>query len=156
VLNVLLSEAGGSEPLTFYIDEGVIEITTRELADKQLFTKVYPVDDLLMDIPDFANAPSFNLSSSTSGTSTSGGTSTGMSSSSTGLFSNTTSSGSTGTNAGTTKLDRAQQLIDLIVSTIQSDIWKENGGLASIRYWNGSLIVTAPRSAHEAIGGPID
>src|SRR5947209_5890062 len=37
-LNLLLSEAG-SGTLTYYIDQGVIEITTKELADKEMFTR---------------------------------------------------------------------------------------------------------------------
>jgi hypothetical protein len=32
----------------------------------------------------------------------------------------------------------------------------QNGGKGTIRFFNGNLIVTAPRSVHEAIGGPVD
>ena len=39
---------------------------------------------------------------------------------------------------------------------IQPDIWHVNGGLAGIRYFNGSLIVTAPRSVHEALGDGVN
>ena len=53
VLNLLLSEASGGDALTFYVDDGVVEITTRELADKKVYTQDLPVDDLLMDVPDF-------------------------------------------------------------------------------------------------------
>jgi hypothetical protein len=35
-------------------------------------------------------------------------------------------------------------------------VWRQNGGPASIRFFNGTLIVTAPRSVHEAIGGPLE
>src|SRR5437762_849899 len=59
VLGLVLREAGGGDVLTFYADGGVIEITTREVADKQLFTKVYPVEDLLGEVPDFVG-PDFN------------------------------------------------------------------------------------------------
>jgi hypothetical protein len=31
-----------------------------------------------------------------------------------------------------------------------------NGGTAAIRFFNGSLIVTAPRSVHESLGGLVD
>src|SRR3982751_321998 len=53
VLNLLLSEASGGDTLAWYADGGVIEITTKEMADKKVYTKVYPVDDLIMDVPDF-------------------------------------------------------------------------------------------------------
>ena len=73
VLTVLLNEAGVGL-LTYYTSEGVIEVTTAELADKEMITRVYPVDDLIMEIPDFDNAPSFSLSDS-QGSGGSGGTS---------------------------------------------------------------------------------
>src|SRR5437667_3932721 len=43
VLSLLCNEAGGGSLLTFYTDGGVIEITTREIADRQMFTRVYPI-----------------------------------------------------------------------------------------------------------------
>ena len=43
-----------------------------------------------------------------------------------------------------TRADRAQALVDVITSTIQPEIWQANGGTAAIRFFNGSLIVTAP------------
>src|SRR5581483_31867 len=63
-LDLLLSEAGGGDQLTFDVDQGVIEITTRELADRRMVTRVYPVDDLIMVIPDFTDAPQFRLDAS--------------------------------------------------------------------------------------------
>jgi hypothetical protein len=55
-----------------------------------------------------------------------------------------------------TKQERADDLVTLIRETIRPEIWKENGGTAAVRYYNGNLIVTAPRSVHEAIGGPVE
>ena len=51
---------------------------------------------------------------------------------------------------------KAQELVDLIVDTVSPTIWLRNGGMARIRFFDGNLIVTAPRSVHEAIGGPMD
>src|SRR4051812_12923212 len=67
-LMLVLSEAGAGDRLTYYTDDGVIEITTRELADSKLITRVYPVDDLIVDVPDF-QGPQFDLSSNNSGSS---------------------------------------------------------------------------------------
>jgi hypothetical protein len=55
-----------------------------------------------------------------------------------------------------TRAERAQALIDTIQQIIQPDIWNVNGGTSAIRFWNGSLIVTAPRSVHEALGGYVE
>src|SRR5215469_2803690 len=60
-LDLVLSEAAGGDSITYYIDEGVIEITTRDIADHQMVTRVYDVQDLIMEVPDFTNAPQFSL-----------------------------------------------------------------------------------------------
>ena len=144
VLNLILNEAGGQggSLLTFYVDQGVIEITTREVADRQLITRVYPVQDLLVEVPDFIG-PDFNLASQSSGGGRGGGGG-----------GNIISSNGNGndTEQKMTRAERAQALIDVITSTIQPDIWQVNGGTAAIRFFNGNLIVTAPRSVHEALG----
>src|SRR3954447_14306858 len=46
VLDLALEEAGAGTALAYYVDQGVIEITTREIADHDLLTKIYPVEDL--------------------------------------------------------------------------------------------------------------
>jgi hypothetical protein len=154
VLKSVLDETGAGEQLTYYIDEGVIEITTKEIADNQMITRVYPVDDLVMEIPNF-QGPQFNLQGQTAQVSGGGGGGGGGGSGS-GLFSG--SSGTTGNyanNENTTKAQRADSLVKLIQDTVKPEIWRENGGTASIRYFNGHLIVTAPRSVHEAISGKL-
>lgn len=143
VLQLTLREAGAGDLLTFYVDADIIEVTTREVADEQLFTHVYPVDDLIMEVPDFVG-PNFNLQGSSVGGSTGGQ----------GPFNG--GSGSGNENKGKSRAERAQELIDMIQAIIEPDTWDVNGGRAAIRFLNGSLIVTAPRSVHEALGGPVD
>ena len=60
MLDLVLNEAGAGTALTYYVDQGVIEVTTRELADKDLFTRVYPIEDLIVEVPDFVG-PDFNI-----------------------------------------------------------------------------------------------
>jgi hypothetical protein len=144
----VLIESSAGTPLTFYVDDGVIEITTREIADKQLITRVYPIEDLIVEIPDFVG-PDFNLDTGNSGGRGGGG---GGGSSPFGGGSGDKDRG--GNNS--TRAERAQALIDMITSVVEPDAWNVNGGTAAIRFFNGSLIVTAPRSVHEALGGPVD
>ena len=66
-LTLILSEAGAGTKLGFTVDEGVIEIATQELIDSKMYTKVYPIEDLIMVIPDFDDAPDFSLTNQTSG-----------------------------------------------------------------------------------------
>jgi hypothetical protein len=153
-LDLMLGETGGSGKIGFTYDDNVIEITTQELIDSRMYTKIYPVQDLIMEIPDFTDAPNFNLSSNTQANQagTGGG---GSSSSSTSLFTGNTGN-SNNSKSGKTTTERANDLMDLIRSTVQPDCWVENGGKAAIHFFNGNLIITAPRSVLEAIGGPFD
>jgi hypothetical protein len=155
-LSVILDEAAGGEALTYYVEDNVIEITTKAVADKIMFVRVYPIEDLILDVPDFADAPNFDLTSTSSsggggGKSGSGG---GGGNSGGSLFGSGTSSAPK--EAPKTKEQRADDLVQLIMATISPEVWNANGGTASIRYFNGSLVVSAPRSVHEALGGPID
>lgn len=162
-LGLLLSEAGAGTALTYYFDQNVLEITTRELADKEMFTRVYPVEDLVMDIPDFTDAPDLSLTAVSTGGSGGGGGKSGGSGSGGGgggggggLF-----GGGGGATTATdekhkSKTERGEDLVTLVRETVYPDVWRENGGNASIRYFSGQLIVTAPRSVHEAIGGAVD
>lgn len=142
VLKLLLADVGGGL-VTYYIDDGIIEITTKELADQQLITQVYPVEDLIMEIPNFTDAPDFQIQSSQGGRGSGGG--------------NSILTGSFGEEERETRTDqeRGEELVQLIMDTVDPEVWRENGGTASIRFFRGKLIVTAPRSTLEAIGGPV-
>lgn len=161
-LDLILAEASGGDKLSFDVDQNVIEITTRELVDSKMYTRVYPIQDLIMDVPDFTDAPLFDLNSTSNNQNqnpSSGGAAGGGGIGGNGGGGNTGPFGS-----GTTpnkepvvsRADRAKEIVELIESVIQPDIWVDNGGKAAIRYWNGNLIVTAPRSVQEAIGGSWD
>jgi len=123
-----------------------------------------------MEIPDFTDAPSFDLSSLSNQTQSQqsggagggvgggvGGGGGGSSGGQQGIFGGSGSGGNQNREApGRSKQERATDLMDLIRAVIQPDVWQENGGKASIRFYGGSLIITAPRAVHEAIGGPLD
>jgi hypothetical protein len=149
-LELVLSEVGGPGKLGYTVDENVIEITSQDLVDSKMYTRVYPVQDLVMEVPDFDDAPDFSLTSTSTNTSQNGG---GGSNSGSGTSLFTGGGGGGKTETTKTAAQRANDLIELIRSTIRPDIWQENGGKAVIRYFNGNLIVTAPRSVQEAIGG---
>jgi hypothetical protein len=168
VLTTLLQQAGGGDQLTFVASDGVIEITTQQIADARLITKVYPIDDLLVEVPDFTDAPNFDLTSNGSGGGGGGdggsrggggggGRGGGGGGGGGGGFGggNIFGGGNTNTTPVKTKTkdERGQEIIDLIVNTVRPEVWKDNGGTASVRYYNGNLIVSAPASVQELIGG---
>ena len=153
-LSLLLSEASAGEGVTWTVDSGVIEVTTTELANQRVYTRVYPVGDLLMEIPNFTNAPSFSLDQNQA-SGGGGGGGGGQSN----LF------GGGGGGGGQreddddetmTRAEREEELLTLIRDTIYPDLWRENGGTAAIRLFRDNLVVTAPRMVHEAIGGTWD
>lgn len=143
VLDLTLSQiSAGRVAITWYVSDNIIYVTTRELADRDLVTRIYPVQDLLVKIPNFTNAPTFQLGGGGGGGGQGGGGS---------VF-----SGGDGGNAsgddGTTMEERGQKLVDLIMMLVSPEVWVENGGYSRIRYFNGNLIVTAPRSVQAQIG----
>jgi hypothetical protein len=184
VLNTVLSDAAGpDQKLTFYIDEGVVEVTTRDVADGIMYMLVYDVQDLLINYPEdqgmYGNIfnplmmSGMNMWPGNSGYPGNRGMRSGgrdymsmnqwpMGTGAPGMTAwpgtspwNTTPW--TPQNPGQTnnqKNTRADELIELIKATIYPKYWTE--GLASIRFYNGALVVTAPRIVHEALGGPID
>ena len=151
---ILDSVSGGTVPLGYTIDDGVITISTGEDLDKNTLTRVYDIRDLIIDIPDFTNAPNFSLQS-TSQQGQGGGGGGGGGGSSTGLFENADQDRNN-KEPTKSKTERGEELVQLVKDLVQPEVWADNGGTATIRYFNGSLIVTAPRSVHEAIGGSWD
>jgi len=149
VLSLILNEAAPGDVLTYYVDGNVIEVTSQAEADKKLIVIVYNVEDLidqnqpfepLMITDSFLSQGGIQVSTGTGGSSSAGT-----------VFSGTSSNPQT-----VTKEDAAAKLIKLIESIVRPEIWKDNGGVANIEYYNGNLIVSAPRSVQEAIGGPVD
>jgi hypothetical protein len=158
-LSIILNEAGAGNLLTFYVQDNVLEITTQAKADTVLYTMVYPVEDLLMVTPNFTLNDVNSVASSLS--SGGGGTQVGGSSGASQISNNNNtgsvfSSTSSNTSTGQTKQAQADALVKLIMDTVRPEVWRENGGNSTIRYFNGELIVTAPISVQEAIGGPVE
>ena len=157
-LKLILADVSPDGQVTYYTDEGIIEITTKQIADSQMITRVYNVRDLLVDVPDFTQVQSIQLQSSQRGTIQSGGGGGGnTSSNSSSVFSSGNSDvGDNGRGGPKGTYEKADDLVALIKATIQPEIWRDNGGTATISYFNGSLVVTAPRSVHEALAGYVE
>ncbi len=150
VLSMVLDQAAGAGVLTFYIDQGVIEITSQEASDKVLYSRIYPIQDLLFQPQDFTNAPSLSLQNAGQGQSAGGGGGGGgAGGNNQGLFNNQTSQSNT--DQKNSQTDRANEIIKLITDTVKPELWQVNGGTATISFFRGNLIVNAPRSIHEQL-----
>jgi len=136
LLDLMLNSAAPGQ-LSWFVDDNVIHITSADLSNQAMVTRMYPVEDLMLEIPNF-KGPQMDLDTNGQG----GGT---------------PFDGSGNDNdEGRSEDERAQELIRLIQMMVVPDTWQENGGLSSIEYFGGSLIVIAPRKVHELLGGPID
>ena len=62
VLERILESAGDdSVRLGYAVADGVMTVTTRDNADRNVVTRVYDIRDLIVDVPNFTDAPAYNL-----------------------------------------------------------------------------------------------
>src|SRR5207249_4215477 len=125
----------------YTVDEGVITISTEEDLSKNVVTRVFDIRDLIINIPDFTNAPDFNITSNNSGGGGRGGGGGGGQN----LFGGGGGGGGQGGNEANqpTRQDLVDSIIKLIEDTVSTETWKDNGGtVGSLRELSGQLIVT--------------
>ena len=163
---ILNNVGGGTVALGYTIDEGVISISTQDELAKNTITRVYDIRDLIINIPDFTDAPNFDLNSISNQSQQQGGAGGGGvggggvgggggSGSQQGLFGGSYGGGSSGAGGnregpGPTRQELVDQITKLVTDTVQSDSWRDNGGnVGSLRELQGQLIVTqTPENQH--------
>jgi len=136
-------ESTGEEYTWQFSDYGTIECGPKTELNRNQRVELYDVADLLYLVPDFDNAPEFDLQSAVQAAGGGGGGST----------SSPFSGG--GQDIDLTNIaDRAQALEDLITSSVEPDQWADLGGDGgSITFYNQSFIITAPDYLHRQIAG---
>ena len=141
VLQLALDQASPATPLSITVDQNVIEVTTQEASDRRLITRTYSIADLL--VPGATtNVPTLSLQQATQQGSSGGGGGSG-------LF--TDSGSSSQQQIGAQQV--ADNLVAVIKAMVRPNIWQDNGGTASISYFQGQLVITAPLSVHQTIAG---
>jgi general secretion pathway protein D len=141
---ILEDVGGGTVKLAYTIDEGVITISTEEDLSKNVVTRVFDIRDLIINIPDFDQAPDFNITQSNTGGGRGGGGGGGS------LFGG---GGNQNDQQGPTRQELVDSIIKLIQDTVASESWKDNGGtVGSLRELSGQLIVTqTPENQHQLV-----
>ena len=137
---ILDSVSGGTVTLGYTIDDGVITISTGDDIDRNTVTRVYDIRDLIIDIPDFTDAPNFNLQSANQQSQQGGGGGGGGQ----GLFGQQQQRQPGQIEAGSrTRQEMIDEITSLITETISPDSWREAGGaVGAVRELQGQLIVT--------------
>ncbi len=182
VLEMILDQCEAlDEATTWQLRNGFVEVGTKSRlsAAGARETRYYPIRDLLFEPPRFDNAPELDLDSALNqggvgGGGRGGGGGGGFGGGGGGGFGGGGGGGGGGRGGGggssggggsifdnpedeadrRTELEKAQEVIDLIIDIVEPEAWVENGGdWASIRYYQGTLIVRAPDYIQRQIGG---
>jgi len=159
-LNVILDSVGGGQTkLGYTVDDGVITISTQEDLSKNVVVRVYDIRDLIIDVPDFTDAPQFSLDASQNqggggggGGGGAGGGGGGGASVTNTLFAGGGNQLGQNRNQGPTREELVQDITKLITDTVASDSWKDNGGsVGALRELQGQLIVTQTPENHRQL-----
>lgn len=171
VLEMVLTQCEDYESCTWQLREGFVEVGTkgRLSAPAAQEVRYYPIRDLLFEPPRFNNAPSLDLETAlnqgNSGGGGGGGGGGGFGGGGSGGGGGGGGSGGGGGGGAIfndpekedpriPEAERAQQIVDIIMELIEPEAWADNGGdAASIRYYQGTLIIRAPDYIHRQIGG---
>jgi len=172
VLEMVLAQLEDFEETEWQLRDGYVEVGTKERLSTASAREIryYPIRDLLFEPQMFDNAPQLDLGSAldqgNSGGAGGGGGGGGSGGGGGGGGGAGGGGGGSGGSGGgifgdpedeaerIPEAEKAQQIIDLIVEIVDPDAWDVNGGeYASIRYYQGTLIVRAPDYIHRQING---
>jgi len=137
-LTEVLEQAGsGSTNVGFDVAEGTIRIATRQTLDKDTFTAVYDINDLLQEIPIFNDAPLTDLTQINQRAAPTAPAPAPRPWSSEGDDDDEEET------RDPQLLGRIQTIINLIQDTIAPDSWRDRGGtVGTIKEINGQLVIT--------------
>ncbi len=123
---------------------GGFEFGPKELLNKRRRVEIYDINDMLMDVPDYDNAPEFDLNTVFQQGGQQGAGGGGQS-----PFQDQ------GTDVDRrTYQEKVDDVTDLLTLTVEPEQWLDNGGeAATIRELRGNLFINAPDYIHRQIAG---
>lgn len=127
-------------------DSGALQFGPKERLNKFKRVELYAINDLLLEIPRYNNAPEFDISQALQSSGGGGGGG--------GSSSPFQSSGGGNDTPRRTPEEKANEIIQILTTLVEPEQWQDNGGDGgSIRFFQGTLIVQAPDYMHRAING---
>ena len=128
-------------PASWAISDGILTIASDEVLRRNTSLEIYDIRDLLIEVPDYDDAPEFDLQSVLQSGSGGGGGQSPF-------------SGQTQDRERIPKDERVQQITDIVQNVIDPDGWTDLGGdTSSIQELNGNLIITTTPKIHREIIG---
>jgi hypothetical protein len=147
VLNEAIEQLGEAGEVRYRASGNTIRISTKEDFDRKMHLRVYDVTDILIEIPDFYDAPEIDLEQQQQ----SGGQGAQQG---TPVFSSSGSGNDEQTDEDGERLKkRMEDLVTLIEDVIDPLSWDYAGGKGTIRFHKRSLIVNNSIEVHEQIAG---
>jgi type II secretory pathway component GspD/PulD (secretin) len=147
VLDRVIEKVSGSDPLNgaaWSINDGVLTIASREVINKNKVLVIYDIRDLLIEVPDYPNAPELDLQNVLQQAGQGGG----------GGGQSPFNDEDEDQEPGRTLQERTDELINIITTNVDSQGWQENGGdVGFIQQLQGSLIITNTPANHRAVHG---
>ncbi len=122
---------------------GTFEAGPKERLNKRRRVEVYNIADMLIAIPAYTDAPTFDLNSILQSSRGGGGGQSPF------------QGGNQDDDWDILPLaDRAEEIRLILTELVEPNQWIDNGGdAASIRYWQGNFIVNAPDYVHRELNG---
>ena len=154
-LTLVLQQAGAAsefDPIGYSVIDGIVTISTLRDLQKTTDLRPYDIRDLLVQVPNFTDAPSFDLREALSNTSSGGGGGTGGGSGSDGgLFGD--DGGDDDEEDALSREERVTQITSLIQDTVGDPLdWQDAGGtVSSMRELDGQLIIKTTPENHRQI-----
>ncbi|MEO1584861.1 MAG: hypothetical protein AAFR96_09860 [Planctomycetota bacterium] len=130
-------------PAGWAIQDGIVQIASDEELRRNTNLVIYDIRDLLIEVPDYQDAPSIDLQSVLQSTQGGGG---GQSPFTGNLDDNN--------DEERDRQERIDQIIDIIQNNVDFEGWQANGGdTGFIQELNGSLIIRNTARSHREIQG---
>jgi hypothetical protein len=147
VLDKAATDTAGAGGNTWQLTEdGTFQVGPKERLNRFKFVKLYSINDLLLELPDYSEAPEFDLQSVLQSTGQGGGGGGGGQS----PFRDTQQQDINRRPLA----ERAEEVMDILRNLVEQEQWVDNGGDgASMRLFQGSLIINAPDYIHRQIDG---
>ncbi len=152
-LERILSKVGDEDfdAATWQLGEfGELQIGPRSRLNAKKVLKVYPIQDLILTIPNFANVPDLDIDSVLNQGNNQGGGGGGGGNQGSIFEEDENDDGP----FGNLDEEEALKIIEIIETFVEPEQWQATGGDGgTIRYWKGNLLVRAPDYIHRQLNG---